>query len=150
MMGVDIYSRFVVGVRLEKYLSHDMDVDVKTKYDPDTGKPYEQKNVTPIVVIGNKRFTKKEYLNLREDYSESEDKDNLYTFTINGESDSEQVVLGFLLEKSASHRSRDGNMILEVDVDDLQALKVTVESMLEEQYGITDEATLFSIPYFSY
>lgn len=144
-MGLDCYSRLVVGVPYEEVYTKRRNVEKVTRYNEVTGAPYE-KSVEKIVnVIGTKEMTEDEWIDFRESLEYEAKEGQLDLLSV---SDGDGEILGRVVVSTDSHRSGQ-EQIIEVTQDEIDEVLADVRNTLQK-YGIPpEEVKLFVMSHIS-
>lgn len=129
-MGVDYSANLLVGIEVKKHLKHYQSTKQITKYNEDTGVPYQQSVVVNEYTLGTRRFTEEEWHDfeppspfelLRSDYY-----DNHADF-----------ILGLSVGGTNSNRSGRCKP-KQIELEEITTSIAKVKSFGEKMFGISD------------
>lgn len=146
-MGLDCYSRIVVGVPVKKFHKAKTVVEQITRYNEITGEAYKKDVSTVKHTFGNKEFSEGDWQDFL--YLECQEDEKLELVQVSCEDKADESVLGRQVFSTDSNR-RGNKQIVEVDLVELNKQLVEVRVELSK-FGIpAEEVKIFLMPHYSY
>ncbi len=136
-MGQDIYTKVVAGAKFDLIHSNKRKDSTITRYETETGLPYQKEVYEWVHVINGREYTEKEYT---KEFFGDRDVELFYA-----DSGGDPEIIGKNLEDNF-----DGSMVKSIDLDKAKLLLEETKILLES-YGIKPEdVKLYSIAVWSY
>jgi hypothetical protein len=161
-MGLDVTVSSVVGIPLVDFAKLGLIRSSVTKYDPDTGKPYQKPLEKRTLIINGKEVLETEADSLSgavnewlvkaghqdDDYDQNPRK--MSVVDTSPDDDDDVKLVGIRVGKdSDSHRSGTGNWAEAGELKEIQSAFKTIEGVLAG-LGVTAKPKLYAVPYYSY
>lgn len=129
-MGVDYSANLLVGIEVKKHLKHHQSTKHITKYNEDTGVPYQHAVVVDEYVLGTRTFTQEEWY----EFEPGEPFELLRSDYYDNDAD---FILGMLVGGTDSNRSGRCKPT-PIELEEITDAIEQVKAFGKKEFGITD------------